>query len=200
MSQSERDNELIAHYHKHLGLEVRSIRFGERPAPRPGSITVLEFAPPNPDFDWVYVTVGASRKPMPDPESSARHPTGRRFELIMLSDERQDALPDTLEALAAYPFVLNTLFTAGDIVRGSPGEGVLPGSPLTEILLTHPYFDKPEFETIQHKDGSHTHILWLIPIYISERLYAREHSSRTLEVLFGQNDTDTSDMMRPPVV
>jgi len=103
MSQGERDNELIAHYHKHLGLEVRSIRFGERPAPSPGSITVLEFAPPSPDFDWVYVTVGASREPMPDPEGSAGHPTGRRFELIMLSNERQDALPEVLEALAAYP-------------------------------------------------------------------------------------------------
>jgi hypothetical protein len=123
---------------------------------------------------------------MPDPEGSGGHSTGRRFELVLLSNERHDALPDMLEALAAYPFVFNTFFTAGDVVAGSPDGGVIPGSPLTEILLTHPYFDKSDFETIQHEDGSHTHILWLMPIHMSERLYAREHGYRALEAFLAR--------------
>jgi hypothetical protein len=74
------------------------------------------------------------------------------------------------------------------------------GSPLTEILLGYPLFHPLDFEMIQHADGSHTHLLWVIPIYLSERAYIRENGYRAFEELLGEKKADTSDLWRAPVV
>jgi hypothetical protein len=52
---------------------------------------------------------------------------------------------------------------------------------------------------VHHEDGTHTQILWVVPIYLSERLYAREHGPEALEELFSTHDTDATDLWRPAV-
>jgi hypothetical protein len=51
MSESQHDNEVIAHYRKYIGVEVRTIPAGNLTALSLDPITVLEFAPPNQEYD-----------------------------------------------------------------------------------------------------------------------------------------------------
>lgn len=200
MEVTTHDAEVIAHYSRFLDAEPNIIAVDYVPEGAPKPMAVLEFPPPSDEYDWIYTTVGVSRQPMPDPDQSGEDPTGRRMELIMLSRTQSKELPDFLVALAIYPFMYNTFFAFGNLVPGRPGSGVVEGSPLTEILLTFPHFMPDDFATIHHSGGSHTHIIWLVPIHLSERLYAREHGHETLEQLFGESEVvDTSDFFRGPV-
>jgi hypothetical protein len=200
MNSQQRNLEIIDNYRKTTGTENRVLSFNDLPPPAPDNIDVMEFPPFKEDYDWVYATVGASAKPMPDPQGTAQLPSGRRMELMLHSMRKHEGLADLLLALAVYPFEHNIFFSPGDIVAGTPGQGVVEGSPLTEILLTHPYTYPDPSGAIHHSEGSHTHILWVIPIYYAERLYAREHGFRALEAQFGNKQATTSDFWRPPVV
>jgi hypothetical protein len=197
-SYEYRDIEIVQHYYKHLGKETRALLFDTLPAPSPNPIFVMEYAPPSDEYDWVYTTVGASRKiqKLEISDKTLMH----RTEFIMFANKQNDEIVDTLLTLAAYPFIYETTFNVGDLVAGTPGEGIVTSSPLTEILLTHTYSNPPEFETIIHADGDTSHILWVIPIYLSERTYAREQGYLELERLFGIQQTDTSDLWRKPVI
>src|SRR3954464_10725461 len=147
MNTKRRDLEIVDHYHNALGTEKRVVRFRDLPQPAPDSIVVMEFAPAQEGYDWVYTTVGVSMKPMPDPNASAGHPSGHRMELILHSNRNHEGLVDLILAIAVYPFDHNTFFDPGDLIAGTPGQGVVEGSPLTDILVMHPYPYPPDFET-----------------------------------------------------
>lgn len=209
MDISARDLEIISHYNRYFGQEARVIPFGNRPKPAPQSVAVIEFAAQSSESDWVYATVGASHEPQPGlTNQAAQTPQGAppeqqmegRIELVLLSRESHDDLVDLLESLAVYPFVTGGYFGPGHTVAGSPGSGVVEGSPLTEILLGVPHFEPPDFELIQHADGSHTHLLWVVPIYLSERLYIKEHGYFAFEELLVEKEANTSDLWRASVV
>lgn len=199
MQYSPRELEIVNHYLDAFGQPNKIFQEDNIPEPAPNTIRVLEFAPPSPDYDWEYATVGASSRPMPADQGQgpeAQH----RIELLIYSRKRQPELADLLTKLAIYPFQLGTYFASGHTIAGTPGVAVVTGSSLTEILLIHPIFQEKEFEYIHHADGTHTQILFVVPIYLSERLYEKEHGRYSLIGLFGENRTDTSDLQRTPVV
>ena len=107
-------------------------------------------------------------------------------------------MAEFLAKLAFYPVQRNTFLAPGHIVPGDLG--VVEGSSLTNVLITRPYFQEAAFEVVHHQDGYHTHILWVIPIHTSERLFAVEHGHRALENAFADNEVDTSDLYREAVV
>ena len=193
-----REKEIVAHYRRFLGKETRIVRFDGMPEPAPSTIRVLEYAPASEGDAWAYVTVGVSDRPMPDPNRPDSQPNDPRLELVAYSATQQEALIDVLPTLAAYPFAHNTFLGWGHMIAGTPGRGIVEGSPLTEILLSRPYLDG--MDIIHHEDGTHTQLLWVVPIHLSERMYAREHGHGALEELFAEHEIDSADLWRPPVV
>jgi hypothetical protein len=193
-----REKEIVAHYRRFLGKEGRIVRFDDMPEPAPSTIRVLEYPSRFEGDTWVYATVGASDKPMPDPNRPALQPDDPRMELVVTSSTQQSQLIDTLQTLAAYPFVLNTYLGWDHVIAGTPNSGIVDGSPLTEVLLAPP--SPAEMAIVSHKDGTHTHVLLVVPIYLSERLYVREHGSEALAELFAEREVDAADLWRPPAV
>src|SRR4051812_9422290 len=198
MVETTKDEEILEHYRRFIGPEGRKMLVEDLPDEAPNPLYVVKFPAPSEESDWVYATIGMSRKPMMFPGPGAGIP--RYSELLLYSAESYDDLAEFLGNLAAYPFVQDTFFAPGHTVAGSPGVGVVKGSPLTEALLTIPYFEPREFEVILHADGTHTHMLWVTPIYRSERLYVREHGYMALLELFSDHSTEVDDLWRPPVV
>ena len=194
MAYDRHDLEIVDHYAQFIHSKSRTFKIVDLPEPAPHPVAVLEFAPPSAEYDWVYTTVGMSRKAMP------QSPAQQRSELIFYSRQSNEKIVDFLTKLMAYPFVVGTFFAPGHTVVGSAGTGIVDGSPLTDVLLTVPYFEPPDFEVVRHNDGSHTHILWAIPLYMAERLYVREHGYMELLARFSENSTEASDLWRPPVV
>jgi hypothetical protein len=198
LEDNAQDIKVVEHYYKYLGRETNALFFHNLPEVAPNPITVMEFAPPSNEYDWVYTTVGASRK-LAIYKTPTDTLTGR-VEFMIYTRKQYPDITKLLLKLAIYPFLQRTVFRVGDLVPGEQGSGVVEGSPLTEILLTYPYTEPPEFGILHNEDGSHVHILWIIPIYYSERLFAREHGYKELEKLFGRGDVDTSDLWRKAVV
>jgi hypothetical protein len=120
------------------------------------------------------------------------------MDLVAYSATQQEALIGVLQTLSTYPFVLNTYFGWSHTIAGTPNSGIVEGSPLTDILLAPP--NPVEMAVVRHHDGKHTHILWVVPIYPSERLYIREHGYPALENKFASHEVDAADLWRPPVV
>ncbi len=112
---------------------------------------------------------------------------------------REPAVSDVLANLAVQPFLVGEAYRDGATTPGPP-DGLFPGSPLTDLLLAKPYFLDEDFEAVLHGDGSHAHILWVIPIYPSERLFAERHGDLALFDLFMEHEVDSSDLRRPPVI
>ncbi len=104
-----------------------------------------------------------------------------------------------LANLAIQPFLAGKVYRDGTTIPGPP-DGLFPGSPLTDLLLAKAYFLDEDFDVVLHKDGSHTHILWAIPIYSSERLFAEQHGDLALFDLFMEHEIDSSDLQRPRVM
>lgn len=194
MEHKEHDLEIIDHYTRFIHSHGRKSEVADLPEPAPHPVAVIEFAPPSEDFDWVYATVGMSRKAMP------QSPAEQRVEIVFYSRQSNSSIVDFLTRLVAYPFVVGTFLAPGHSIAGTPDVGIVESSPLTDVLLTIPYFEPPEFEVVAHSDGSHTHVLWAIPIYTSERLFVNQHGYMALLARFSANSTEASNLWRPPVV
>lgn len=196
LSLSPHDLEVLSHYDRFMGSSISDIFvLAQVPVDGIKPIYVLEYSPPSDEYDWVYLTVGMSRLPMAAPAQIS----DPRAELMAYSDRRYEELVDSLAGIAAYPFLHRTFLAQGHTIHGRDGQGIVAGSPLTDVYLTRPYYAEEGFEVIAHGDGTHTHVFWLIPIYPSERVFAAERGWKALEALFVEKDAPTSNLMRAPV-
>lgn len=195
------DNQVLQHYIRFWGEPRRVLESTAPPQTPPGPIYVAEFfLGTQQEPYWAYATVGASRSPMCYPETVQGQKSDFRFELLIYSLEQDAELIGTLRALANYPFYYKTYIGIGHRIAGSEGAGVVEGSPLTDILFAPPLNEPREFASL-HLDGNlHTDILWVTPIYQSERLYAQEHGWLKLIELFADKEIDSEDFQRAPVV
>jgi len=187
------DLEVLRHYLHFQGTYQSKYRFafGEESAPAP--IDILEYAPSSDEYDWLYISLGMSRRALPGMDERYR------LELLMYSQEQKPELVQTLAKLTMYPFVHGTGFAPGDTIPGAQ-EGVVPGSPLTDILLTPVYFEAEGFDHIAHQDGTHTHLLWATPIYPAELAYIRKFGwKRLVEDEFTEFEVQPADLFRPPL-
>lgn len=199
LNYTDRDKEIIAVYNRSMGSAKNVFRFADVPESVPNPIYVMEFAPPLPEYDWIFATVGVSNKPMPHDATRNRINFDQRIELIIYARQHYDELPDLLAKLAVYPFYHKTFLAPGHTISGN-GKGVVSGDPLTELLFTYPDSDSIEFQPIHHSDGTHTRLLFVVPLYPSEREFVRTQSMQDLEDRFFENKTDTSDLWRQPIV
>ncbi len=199
VTDKQREDELLSHYHRFFGPHNRIETYGAGPSGAPEAISVVEFGPKSSDEVWVYVTLGASSRPMPEPGNGDGEPSGYRVEYMFYSSDREPVVNDVLANLAVQPFLQGEVYRDGVTIPGPP-DGLFPQSPLTDLLLAKPYFLDEDFDVVLHRDGSHTHILWAIPIYPSERLFAEQHGDLALFDLFMEHEIDSSDLHRSPVI
>jgi len=189
-----RDREILIHYERFWHTSAAIVEFTARAMMTPKPIFVAEFPPNTKDEDWVYATIGTSRQALPN---SALHKTLPRVELFLYSRQRSSQISEFLAGMASYPFVNRTFLSMGDTIPGT--NSIMSESTISDVLLTYPYFEPVEFSVIHHKDKTHTFMVWVTPIYPSERQFVRDHSWDALEDLFREAETDTSDFGRKPV-
>ena len=190
------DREILQHYRTFFGQVHKLYTYQDLGPNRDGGLHVAEFPAGTPQSDWRYLTIGMSRWVMP----TAPQPQ-HRIELLMYSCEHRPELADVLSNLATYPFNNQTHLGIGHTIVGNPEEGVVPGSPLTEILLTPVYFEPYGFSAWQISEETHIEVLWVTPIYPSEREYILRKGWRALvEGPFIEQEVQISDLFRDPVV
>lgn len=192
---TERDREILDHYFVFFPGAVQIYSYHAVESFLDGPLHVVEIGPETEEEDWRYLTVGMSRKPMP-----AAAADEHRAELLLYSSEQRPELADALAGLASYPFEYETNLGVGHTIAGEAGQGIVPGSPLTEILLTPVYFEDAGFDTWQVSDGTHVQVLWVTPIHTSEREFILKHGWRALvEGPFIEQELDAADLFRGPV-
>lgn len=191
-----RSQELLAHYITLWGKPQRQEPFVHAYPQGPHPLFTLEFPAPSQHEVWVYATLGASFQPMPHAEA----PEDLRMELFIYAEQQQPELLASIGALALYPFVLHTFFAPGHTVLGSDDGGIISTSPLTDILLTRADFGPDTPDYVHHSDGSHTQLLWVVPVYRQERVFAAQHGEAALIELFVQHETNVFDLWRPAVI
>lgn len=203
MKPIEHDQCVIDHYVKHFGLEPLTRHLYTRhdlPDAVPSPLNVLQFGPLSDHAYWVYATAGMSRKSMVLPSQDADTSGEIRGELLLYSDQSLEGIADSLAGIATYPFTNQTFLAEGHTIGGKLGRGVVPGSPITDILVAKPLYEEEDFEVIDLGDDCHAHVLWVLPIYPSERQYKIKHGFAALIDLFEQNEVDAIDSRRPPTV
>lgn len=180
---SEFGRVLEMHYLNHLGPEYWVCEEAASPLGGPLSWYVLEFPPRPNNADWTYVTLGVSQFAMSGVDSRYR------VEFLMYSATQNDAVPEFLARLSSYPFFHDTFLSIGHLVPGEEDIGVVPGSPIPDVLLTPCYFERAEFDLLYRDNGTETQILSPLPIYRSELVFAKAHGWRSLveEKLVGSN-------------
>jgi hypothetical protein len=195
MIRLQRDLEVVNHYARFWGKLYTVVKFNNQVNNAPKPIFGLEFTPTSPEENWIYATVGASRKVISDKNISE---VKIRFELLIFSRERNHNLQETLVNLAVYPFYYGTLISPGHVIVGD--RGVIPNSALTNVLFIGSDFIPQAFDVIHHKDGTQTHIFFVIPIHTSERNYLNKNGLQSLLKLFSDLHTDTADLTRPSAI
>lgn len=195
---SQWDREVVDHHRRFFG-DVPWRLHDYDPVPGDSErLYVLEF-PPTVDGDYtVYATVGMSRLPMPGGEDY-HDGHGHRAELLLHTRQPSHELADTLATLAHYPFARWIELGWTHTIAGTPGVGIVKGSPLTDILLGVPPWPA-EFATIHHRDGAQTRMLLVVPLYPHERAFKIAHGADALTNRFQRDAIDLWDLWRGPYV
>lgn len=197
------ERQILKHFVQFWG-EPRDIYQSSQPiASPPYPVYIAEFdLGDGSDPYWAYATIGMSRNAMPGMPDKTPSENERQCELFIYSGSNkfQADLTELLTILADYPFRHKTFFYSGHRVAGTEGQGVVKNSPLTEIFLLYPYNEPREFSAAHDNMNRHVDILWVTPIYKSERLYAAQAGWEKLVERFEANEIDSADFERLPVI
>jgi hypothetical protein len=189
---------VLRHYTNHWGRYSNRFEAEQDFRGTLSALSVLEFSPKTADQDWAYTTLGMSSFQMPYPKEWVDKRTSNRLEIFIYSNSRNEELKVLLMALAEYPFKKSTFFAQGHTVPGIQGIG---GNLLmTDVLLLRPIGEPPEFEIIHTDALDHVQMLWIVPIYRSEREFIKKKGWESLLNLFYKNKAETSNFFREPVV
>lgn len=197
-----RDHEIIQHFINFLGTPKSISQTNEVRKPTPSPISILEFAPNSKNNFWVYATIGANRRPMPYPKDWTDEKPELRVEFIICLNRPQPGteIADSLTFLVEFPFVHNTFFDEGHVIDGSARGGIVQSSPLTDFFFENAYYYKQGLQFAHHEDGSHSRVLWVIPLYSSERLFYKKYGHESLLEIFNKDQTNLFDLQRLPAV
>ena len=194
-------NEQVLEHYKHFWGEPKQLFFSDRNnVSPPGPIIVAEFRSDDKTPIWTYATIGVSRYPMPYPPNWRHDKSDKRIELLMYAYQPMQELVDLLGGLALYPFSQRTFLGVGHTIPGPRGGAVVEGSPLTDILLIPALTEPKEFRILHIDQDHHIELLWVVPIYNSERLFVKEHGWGKLVELFSDKEVNAKDFTRLPVV
>jgi hypothetical protein len=157
-------------------------------ATRLPDLQVVKVAPTSPDGMWIFATIGAWRATETEPRSL-------EFVSVAKSD---DASVILRTAITAYYHAGPAENRLGVGHTFPIGEGWVDGSPLEAVLVSLPYLWGPRLEHCQLTDR-HIQVLWLLPIYETEREFGKAHGLESLEQRFERAPIDYLDHFRPAV-
>ncbi|MBN9391563.1 MAG: suppressor of fused domain protein [Chloroflexi bacterium] len=193
------DLQLLDFYDKNIGNFQRLYKVTNTSAGAPDPIFIAEYTAlsKNEGWDFLFVTVGTSREKMPYPANWPGEKVERRVELVILArtDNRHIAL--ALGGLAESFFRQKTFVDVGHTVQFENNDSFIPGSPLTGVIFTYPYFTDKKIGIITLNSKTHVHLLWCVPVYNSERLLFKQQGIRDFLVLISEKGLDIADFGRP---
>jgi hypothetical protein len=131
-------------------------------------LRIAEFTPGPKTGQWVYATLGASRKD-----------DNPRLEFVLIAPAR-DARNVELTTMTAWYHRQERLGLGHTFPIGEPW---LPGSSCTSMLVSLPYPFGPDLENCSLPDGD-VRVLWLLPITEAERRYKKTAGLEALEQRF----------------
>jgi hypothetical protein len=184
-------DQILAHYRSVWpGRSITSIHWTPGPtASRLPDLHLATVAPRNAKDSWVFATIGAWRA-----TEHERH----GLEFVAVSKDRSIDVMERLGMVAFYQAGPNeNRLGVGHTL--SIGEAWVEGSPLHALLISLPYAWGPKLEHCLLVDR-HIQVLWVLPIYESERTFARIDGLEALEQRLEAAHIDTIDPMRPSVV
>lgn len=144
----------------------------------------LHFSPGPRTVAHTYVSVGAS---------VVRDGFHREF--LLMAPEADQCHIETL-AMIAYYHHTQGLDVGHTLPVGRPW---CPGARCEHFLISSPYPFGPKLERLD-VSGHEVQILWLLPIYDSERKLVHEQGLEALESLLEAHACDYLDLQRSPVV
>ena len=178
-------NSVTNHYRQHWGSEFTPRQWEKGPTHKhPPNLRVLEFSPNQNHKMWTYATVGMSCE---------KHE--HALELHMFSPYQTERIVELLTIVACYHFNDTEL---GLNHRINFGEPWLENSKCTRGIISLPYLDGPELETLCLTEG-HARFLWLIPITESEASFVDVEGVDGLERRFEQQSFNYLDPNRDAV-
>lgn len=181
---ADRDTFLLRHYQSCWGSH-RAVHGFDRGRAIPQQVRVVEFAPTDRTFCWVYATIGLSLATAPSP-----------IELFLLSPSQSSLHVELLTAIAYYHQTGEQLGLGHTVNFGRPW---LPHSQCDHGLISLPYTFGPSLEWAVNKQGR-TRVLWLVPITQGERAFKVNAGQDALEDLFESRGFNYLDPARPSVV
>ena len=166
------------HYDQHLGEPLETVAIAR-------GVRVLAYRAPYPE-DLVLVTDGLRDLPAP--------PAQQAIELLMLAPATQaSTCAATLVDLAHYPWERDAPLHWFHVLP--LGMGIVPGSPLTSVLLTMPWLGTADF--FSRLGDRRVDVVQVIPITEVERAL---FVARGLEALEGAlEEVDLTDLGRASV-
>jgi hypothetical protein len=191
------NSSILAHYESNWGSANRILEIHRSRTTPPGIINVTEHAAKPNEHTWVYATLGISRYPMPYLITGDGKATTHRIELFIYSKTATQELANLLISLGEYPFDNNTFLGIGHTIPGD--SGIVPEAALSDVLFLKPYNEPDAFEFLQLTPELHIQMLWVVPIFRSERQLVLEHGWRALVQKFSEAELDSADFFRAPV-
>jgi hypothetical protein len=149
-------------------------------------IDLYTFPPNKARGHWTLISGGMSDRRQYFPEGVEG--LGLRAELMLYARQPEDWMYNVLKGLSEMPFEERTFLHWHHTVPNGQPMTARP-SELTGFFFLPPYFEKPEFDTLE-VNGDKVDILWLVPITEAERLYAIEHGGEALEAVLMEADVD----------
>ncbi|WP_408642270.1 suppressor of fused domain protein [Speluncibacter jeojiensis] len=160
------------------------------------SLEVLRFAPPAPDGDVRYVSLGCSRYPMGDPTAMVSDPErGPRaeLELTLHAYTPTRGVHRALAVLAATPAVEGLVLVADALL--DLGEPLWEGSPFTGVLLGPG--DIPDLELPEPRDP--VRFFDAVPVTGTEAAWVRVRGADALREAWVEAGIDIRDPRRSSV-
>jgi hypothetical protein len=177
---------LRAHYLTRWGVvPVMRTPSAELAHQLPPAFHVLAHPPSNRRPMWRFATCGMSDPSMKEP-----------VELTLLSGADDPALVDLLAAVALHHRRPAPLTVGGAVPFGRPWQ---PGSACDHGLVSLPYPDGPEFESL--KFGKiRIRCLWLVPVTAAEVAFKEASGLEALELAFEKAGLDYLNPARASTV
>nr|WP_068893378.1 suppressor of fused domain protein [Pedobacter panaciterrae] len=149
-------------------------------------LSILEYKPYSSREMWTYATCGMST-----------HTHKFPIEVHIFSSIQDDSIIELLSAVCYYHNVESNLDLGNTVNFGRSWQG---SSELSFGLLSLPYLDGPNLETLRWNNSNDIHFYWLIPITKKEVAYKKEFGLEALEAKFEANDFNYLNPNRKSVI
>lgn len=186
-SISDYKKQIIQHYASVWGDGFKMQTWAKGPASDLGEdFCILEFAPTKSRKMWTYATCCMSNR---------KNET--QIEMHLFSSTKDESLVELLTAIAHYHNFGKQLGLWHTVNFGRPWKN---GSNCCYGLISLPYLDGPDLETLNSKEFKPVKFYWLIPVTENEVDFKKRYGIERLEESFEGNNFNYLDPLRKSVV